>query len=383
MQKNLNQIKNWDWVTTSLLGLSILIIIFSFFAPYILTINASKSDLDFTGTGQIGDTLGGIMNPFIALGGVFLTFLAFYMQIKANQIQIGQFNEGISNEKVKKIRDEKISSYYNLSLLAIDLEDIVNDINEKTDKIKQYIELEKRDDLFTNILYRTTSRKYSRILETDRLEIYKGFVFFLLQEENWLKKYSKLYNILDFLPELFETIYAKYDSHSKDLFEKKMLLRSELSKLMDSFAQLVNDYNARNLLNYLNISEVKISNEALLNYYHVINGNFDENNNPISETDFNKINEKVLEPFLQDALFIRNNKPNYDRNIEPLIEKIANIRKDIKLLKNRKFEFSISLEKEYKTLIEDTNNQRSIIFELTEIKEDIKTITKDINPEKI
>ncbi|WP_373060417.1 hypothetical protein [Zunongwangia sp. H14] len=59
--------------------------------------------LNFTETGQIGDTIGGILNPFIALAGVLLTFLAFYMQIKANQIQITQFNEGLKKEK--EVRD--------------------------------------------------------------------------------------------------------------------------------------------------------------------------------------------------------------------------------------------------------------------------------------
>lgn len=38
-------------------------------------------------TGQIGDTIGGLMNPFIALGGVLITGLAFYVQYKANELQ--------------------------------------------------------------------------------------------------------------------------------------------------------------------------------------------------------------------------------------------------------------------------------------------------------
>ena len=92
-KRPLDKIKNWDAITISLLILSILIIIFSFFSPYFFTKNATDLNFDFTKTGSIGDTLGGIMNPFIALGGIFLTFLAFYMQIKANQIQISQFKD--------------------------------------------------------------------------------------------------------------------------------------------------------------------------------------------------------------------------------------------------------------------------------------------------
>ena len=39
---------------------------------------------DFTQTGQIGDTIGGIMGPFIAIAAAGLTFIAFWVQYKAN-----------------------------------------------------------------------------------------------------------------------------------------------------------------------------------------------------------------------------------------------------------------------------------------------------------
>ena len=74
---------------------SVLIVI-SFIAPWILT---RYSILDLTETGQIGDTLGGIMNPFIAIAGVIVTYLAFYMQFKANQYQREQFEVQLSKEK--------------------------------------------------------------------------------------------------------------------------------------------------------------------------------------------------------------------------------------------------------------------------------------------
>ena len=49
--------------------------------PWIL---AKHSWIDFTGTGQIGDTIGGIMGPFIAIAAAGLTFIAFWVQYKAN-----------------------------------------------------------------------------------------------------------------------------------------------------------------------------------------------------------------------------------------------------------------------------------------------------------
>jgi len=39
---------------------------------------------DFRCTGQIGDTIGGIMGPFVAIAASILTFIAFWVQYKAN-----------------------------------------------------------------------------------------------------------------------------------------------------------------------------------------------------------------------------------------------------------------------------------------------------------
>lgn len=76
--------------------IAILLLLFSFIAPLLLT---RFSILDLSEYGGIGDTLGGIMNPFIAASGVIATFLAFYMQVRANQLQRKLFNEQIKNER--------------------------------------------------------------------------------------------------------------------------------------------------------------------------------------------------------------------------------------------------------------------------------------------
>lgn len=45
---------------------------------------AKHSWIDFSSTGEIGDTIGGIMGPFIAIAAAGLTFIAFWVQYKAN-----------------------------------------------------------------------------------------------------------------------------------------------------------------------------------------------------------------------------------------------------------------------------------------------------------
>ena len=53
--------------------------------PYILTRN--HGSFDFTETGQIGDTIGGITAPFIAVCSAYITFLAFWVQYTYNKKQ--------------------------------------------------------------------------------------------------------------------------------------------------------------------------------------------------------------------------------------------------------------------------------------------------------
>ncbi len=65
----------------------IILIIFSFFAPFIFTRHSFSSVFDFTETGAVGDTINGLMGPFIAIAAALLTFFAFKEQIKANALQ--------------------------------------------------------------------------------------------------------------------------------------------------------------------------------------------------------------------------------------------------------------------------------------------------------
>lgn len=56
---------------------------------------------DFSQTGQIGDTIGGITAPIINVIGAILIYLSFKAQIRANKIQFQLFSQEIENQKKK------------------------------------------------------------------------------------------------------------------------------------------------------------------------------------------------------------------------------------------------------------------------------------------
>lgn len=76
---------------------------FSVLLPVILTRNAFWYGFDFSQTGQIGDTIGGITAPLVNLVGAVLVYFALQAQVDANktvqsQIVAQQEKESIENE---------------------------------------------------------------------------------------------------------------------------------------------------------------------------------------------------------------------------------------------------------------------------------------------
>ena len=72
------------------IGISITLIIIAGFSPFLFT--RSISNISFSETGQIGDTIGGITSPILAVLGAILTFFAFYIQYRANKYQLKNIN---------------------------------------------------------------------------------------------------------------------------------------------------------------------------------------------------------------------------------------------------------------------------------------------------
>lgn len=77
--------------------------------PYLLT-RSCRLFADFSDTGPIGDTIGGIANPFIALLAALLTFLAFWVQMRSNKAQTEQFSKIDKETNLKQFQ----SHYYEL-----------------------------------------------------------------------------------------------------------------------------------------------------------------------------------------------------------------------------------------------------------------------------
>ena len=101
--------KTFDTLSWWLIGIAILLALFAFFSPLIFTREGSTVFDDKTGV--IGDTIGGIMNPFIGMASIIVMFLAFYMQFKANKMMQLQFERNqFENQFFEMLKTHKENS---------------------------------------------------------------------------------------------------------------------------------------------------------------------------------------------------------------------------------------------------------------------------------
>jgi len=77
-----------------LLWFALAFLAFSLVAPWLFTRDSKQFPIPIifdANSGVIGDTVGGLMNPFVAIAGVIVTGLAFYIQYQANKQVQDQF----------------------------------------------------------------------------------------------------------------------------------------------------------------------------------------------------------------------------------------------------------------------------------------------------
>lgn len=172
--------------------------------------------------GTIGDAVGGILNPIIAIGAALLTFLAFYIQFEANR-QVkkqfesqqfeSQFYEMIRLHK-ENINEMKITGYH--GVLAR------NFIRDTTGSITSIEESLSRETRFTE------GRKVFVTMNTELIACYEILVIY---DSIWSVKIPK--------KALFELAYQFFffGSKSEVIWSKNKKARDNIER----FRQVLND----------------------------------------------------------------------------------------------------------------------------------------------
>lgn len=285
--------KFW-WIFTPFCMFIIVILFF----PYLFT-NYSWFGQDFSDTGGIGDTIGGIMGPYIAIVASLLTFFAFWVQFKANEqqkqdLQIERFESKFYNmidihrQNVTEIvigkslvsRKAFISMFNELKFLYL-ATDLFLKTTEQKNLIKSLTGSESisEEDVFniaylifyfgigpnsTKLILSLIDSRYSGILQN--IEVYlQG------QQTIWRKK--KEISIEEKINEgdsifTLKTSYKPFNGHTSRLSHYIRHL-FQLVKFIDDQPDKIINYDAK--YNYASTVRAQLSaHEQLLLYYNAL-----------------------------------------------------------------------------------------------------------------
>ena len=174
--------------------------------------------IDFSSTGEIGDTIGGIMGPFIAVAAAGLTFIAFWVQYKANiqqrhDIAIERFESNlfemihIQQEIISELKIE--GDDYNHNRVIMSGRDVFQFIYEDM-PLKIYV-----GD--STALYRLKDALYNDDEVKMRLNLTKGLWFL----DHY---YRHLYRVFKYIDEANPVIFDR-----KKKYEYAAIVRATLS----------------------------------------------------------------------------------------------------------------------------------------------------------
>ena len=231
--------------------------------------------IDFSRSGQVGDTIGGIMGPFIALIAAFLTFMAFWIQYRANekqnaiankQLDIAEKQMTMAEEQERKYAIERFESTLHQMLdvyrknseavkvgcltgkeafeeLAAELFFVYYMLDKKFRKLLLNPKYETNDEVFREVIKNTAhslwneQRKYKLFLTALAYELFFYGSNVVTLEQTYNKK-----NELLLAFELIEQI-RKMAYHKNDSVTYKSLLKRLTTPSVEELS--VVEYSAR------------------------------------------------------------------------------------------------------------------------------------------
>lgn len=146
--------------TRLLLALFIFLALFAVVAPWLFTNYNLFPGLDFTQTGQIGDTIGGITAPIIGIISAILVYSAFIEQNRANQNLERLERQKMIQDQFTQLRSDTPEFIEMLSKLSNGLYHWYSEPNQVSNNILGYVRYYLLEFLFgINLIMRFTGEE--------------------------------------------------------------------------------------------------------------------------------------------------------------------------------------------------------------------------------
>ncbi|WP_312075619.1 hypothetical protein [Chryseobacterium sp.] len=195
-----------------------------------------NSDKESLSPNEIGDSIGGTLNPIIGFTGSILTFLAFYIQYKSNKQQVDLFKKQIKNEKFKQKEDLENRHKITLRIFKSLIFQMLSYYKESGENLQKFILLEKQKPLEPNIFKFVTDASYVYFKEVNFTEIYEAMIWYFNLDNNhfnnWEDEFTRTLTKIDFYDKLISELQIKYLEHVKSKTKNLNEVGSELDNRM-------------------------------------------------------------------------------------------------------------------------------------------------------
>jgi hypothetical protein len=208
----------------NIIQLIIIILIIIILTPFFISKIYISDYFDYTNTGQIGDTIGGITSPFINGLAALLVFITFKEQVKANKLIQEQIYFQHIQEQINRLEED----FLKISTISDDINSkISSSIYEESriigNEIPYNISVNERS--LNKIMYSTTI--FNQIIKSiDRVDTKENKIFF--QEK---------------LKLLFKIVYKKNYSEIVISFNKALEHNCKQKKYIDEIVQEMSKLN--------------------------------------------------------------------------------------------------------------------------------------------
>ena len=208
---------------------ALVIILAGCLAPWLFTLPGTP---DFTNTGEIGDTIGGTMSPFVGIAGVIMTFVAFMMQVRANEIQREQLGKTFLMKDVESMIDDRRA----MELMKIDVDNAISDIESRCRCIDEFCTKIKQNPFDEVPLMRPSVTSLSRYQSINRNRVFNAFKAFVGDDGAAL--FQKTYSYLDFY---HESVFLLNEDVNKEWEIRVEKRKSEIFCLFKSFTERIDE----------------------------------------------------------------------------------------------------------------------------------------------
>lgn len=309
---------------------------------------------------EIGDSIGGTLNPVIAFTASILTFLAFYIQFKANKSQRELFNlsieneiEKLSNEKLEKQMLKKETLETNIKIFKSLAISMLYYYETSGNNISDFLNKENKRPLFLNALVFITDSSNDYFNKLDFKDIYSSIVNYFNENykgNDWESEFVEVLNLLDFYNKFLDELKNNFKTHSSKKYQNIMNVGQKLTELMGSV-----------------LTDEKLSqNDSLINYFRITH-NIDPitKQKVISDEEFYKFGvdyEKLHTEFFPN--FISFLKFEYDKSksdkLFNLLEEFSQMHKTLGTEIFQTKSFTRNLQEQYNSYFDENNPEYPI-----------------------